>query len=562
SYYTRSLDSLQVSIEKFQQQAATASPKRWKEFFTEARYHYKKLEWIVEYHFPSTAQKLNGAALPEAERSEPGEVQHPSGFQVLEELVYSDDAGNQQKILFELSTITNRIQYLQAATKELELTESNILDALKLNLYRLITKGITGFDSPVALNSLAEIIPTLESTKTVLSLFKKPEQVVRFTEKSIAYVRAQPKDFNGLNRAVFIAQYVNPLCKELANYQRLQQIPFSGDERAVNVSAETLFSAGAFNPLFYAPSGVTTATQKQVFLGKLLFNEPLLSSNGGRSCASCHQSEKALTDGLAVNRNLSGDGMLLRNTPTLLNAALQPVQFYDSRIAFLEDQVHDVISNGQEMGGLFEKIVGELNKKGAYRQRFASAYRDEQISANNVRSALAAYVRSLVAMNSPFDRYMRGERTAMTKEQVAGFNLFAGKAKCATCHFIPLFNGTVPPLFDKMESEVLGVPANTDTADAVMDRDSGKYHLYKIPHQLFSFKTPSLRNVALTAPYMHNGVYKTLDQVIDFYERGGGAGLGFALPNQTLPSDKLQLTFKEKQQVISFLHALTDKQIQ
>jgi cytochrome c peroxidase len=261
---------------------------------------------------------------------------------------------------------------------------------------------------------------------------------------------------------------------------------------------------------------------------------------------------------VALNKTVSGAGMLSRNTPTLLNAALQPVQFYDSRIAFLEDQVHDVVSSRQEMGGLFETVVAGLNQKKEYRQLFSAAFSDKKITANGIRAALAAYIRSLVAMNSSFDRYIRGEGSAMSVEQIKGFNIFMGKGKCGTCHFMPVFSGTVPPLFDKMESEVLGVPATKDTVNAVQDLDSGKYHLYKIPHQLYAFKTPSLRNVALTAPYMHNGVFSTLNEVIEFYERGGGAGMGFNLPNQTLPPGKLHLTVLEKKQIIAFLGALTD----
>ena len=161
-------------------------------------------------------------------------------------------------------------------------------------------------------------------------------------------------------------------------------------------------------------------------------------------------------------------------------------------------------------------------------------------------------------MNSKFDNYMRGDLTAMNEQEVLGFNLFMGKAKCGTCHFVPLFSGAVPPLFDKMESEVLGVPATTDTINAQIDADSGKYHLYKMPHQLHSFKTPGLRNVELTAPYMHNGVYKTLEEVIRFYDRGGGAGLRLEVQNQTLPPDKLLLTNEEQNALVSFLKALTD----
>ena len=109
-----------------------------------------------------------------------------------------------------------------------------------------------------------------------------------------------------------------------------------------------------------------------------------------------------------------------------------------------------------------------------------------------------------------------------------------------------------------MDSEVLGVPENTDTLNPRLDTDSGKYHLHKMPHQLFSFKTPSIRNVALTAPYMHNGVYETLEEVLDFYNRGGGRGLGMDVPTQTLPGERLGLTEAEKKSIIAFMKSLTD----
>ncbi len=153
---------------------------------------------------------------------------------------------------------------------------------------------------------------------------------------------------------------------------------------------------------------------------------------------------------------------------------------------------------------------------------------------------------------------MRGDNNAMSKNDIKGFNVFMGKGKCGTCHFMPLFNGTVPPLFDKMESEVLGVPATTDTINPKLDADSGKYVLYGIPHHLYSFKTTTVRNVELTAPYMHNGVYKTLEEVIDFYNKGGGAGLGFEIEHQTLPPDPLGLTEEDKANLILFLKSLTD----
>ena len=149
---------------------------------------------------------------------------------------------------------------------------------------------------------------------------------------------------------------------------------------------------------------------------------------------------------------------------------------------------------------------------------------------------------------------MRGNES-FSEDEEAGFNLFAGKAKCATCHFIPLTNGTVPPSFMKSESEVLGVPNKNKKLDA----DLGKFELTKAEIHRHSFKTPTIRNIALTAPYMHNGVFKNLEEVVDFYNDGGGKGLGFNLPNQTLPEDKLNLTSLEKQQLIAFMRTLTDQ---
>jgi cytochrome c peroxidase len=559
-YYKANLDSLQNTIGAFQKEAPTATPTQLKELFLDAREHYKKIEFIIEYHYPSSAIKLNGAALLESETSEPNEPVHPTGFQVLEESVYDDVSDEVRKeIIFHLSNIYSRVQRLTASLPDLELTESNILDAVKLNLYRLITKGITGFDSPVALNSIWEAQSTIQSARTILSFFRDSKAVLATIKNAETFIMQSGASFDNFNRAVFIEKYINPICRNLYAYQTAYKIPFLKQDRAIKTTSQTLFDQDAFNPLFYAPSGTTQATAGQIALGKKLFSEPLLSANGKRSCQSCHNPAKAFTDGLPLNEALTINTKLTRNTPTLLNAALQPVLFYDSHIAFLEDQAHDVISNRQEMGGLFESITNQLQRKPIYIKEFSANYADKKITSTNIKAALAAYVRSLIKLNSKFDHYMRGDEKAMSKDELQGFNLFMGKAKCGTCHFLPLFSGSVPPLFDKMESEVLGIPANNDTINPIQDLDSGKYHLYNIPHQLYSFKTTTIRNAALTAPYMHNGVYSTLEEVVEFYNRGGGAGLSFNLPNQTLPDNKLNLNNYEKKVLVAFINTLTDR---
>ena len=183
---------------------------------------------------------------------------------------------------------------------------------------------------------------------------------------------------------------------------------------------------------------------------------------------------------------------------------------------------------------------------------------DTAVSGRTLRLAVAAYVRSLTAMNSPFDRAVHGDEAALSAEAREGFTLFMGPAKCGTCHFAPLFSGALPPTMMENEPEVIGVPARDVRRRATIDPDSGRYTVRRIDQHLHAFKTPTLRNVALTAPYMHNGVFPTLESVVDFYDGGGGAGIGARLAHQTLPADSLRLTPPQKRAIVAFMKALTD----
>jgi cytochrome c peroxidase len=153
---------------------------------------------------------------------------------------------------------------------------------------------------------------------------------------------------------------------------------------------------------------------------------------------------------------------------------------------------------------------------------------------------------------------MRGDGNALAAEARHGFNVFMGKARCATCHFPPLFNGTVPPLFLETEMEVLGVPAEPAPARAALDPDSGRMAVDGLPQSRGAFRTPTVRNAAFTAPYMHNGVFATLEEVVEFYDVGGGQGLGLHVPNQTLAADSLRLTAAEEEALLAFIHSLSD----
>jgi len=289
-----------------------------------------------------------------------------------------------------------------------------------------------------------------------------------------------------------------------------------------------------------------------------LFSDVSLSKNNNISCASCHNENIAFTDGKTTSVTNIHNNAVQRNAPTVLYAGFQKSYFYDLRSQDLENQIENVINNPQE----FDLTPQQINKKvlanATYEAFFKKAYPNKkEITAYEIRNAIAAYVRSLMPFSSKIDAYFKGDST-LSDSEINGFNVFTGKAKCATCHFIPLYNGTVPPWYNNSESEVIGVPKSIEWKRATIDKDLGRYTINQLEPLRYSFKTPTVRNIEKTGPYMHNGVYKTLDQVIHFYELGGGNGIGMNLEFQTLPFDNLALTAKEKLDLIAFLKTLTD----
>ena len=526
--------------------------------FLEAHQGYKKVEMISEYYSPAVSKSINGPAIPEFEENDNITVQ-PEGFQVIEELVFPKyDKKNKKELLQELGVLSANLIRLEKVSNSNELTDAHVFDAMRLEVYRIITLGITGFDSPVVLNSLPEALVSLETIEKYYNVYlenktvSNSKETLQILEKGKKYLKSNT-NFNAFDRAYFIKEILNPLSKGLFKTQTELGIPLMKEQRGLKVTAETLFDPEAFDPEAFSGFPDYQTTSEKIALGKKLFNDPVLSGNNTRSCASCHHAEKAFTDGLERAVALDGKSMIQRNTPTLTNIAFQRVFFADSRVSYLEDQAVAVIKNENEMHGSLEKSALAIQKNQDYVKEFKKAFPKGAINEFEIKNALASYIRSLSHYDAKFDRYMQN-KIAFTADEKAGFNLFAGKAKCATCHFIPLTNGTVPPNFDRSESEILGTPDKNKK----LDGDLGKFVITQAAIHKNSFKTPTIRNIKLTAPYMHNGVYKTLEEVIDFYDQGGGLGLGFDVPNQTLPEDKLNLSDKEKKQLIAFMRTLTD----
>lgn len=550
-------DSLQPGIEK-------NSDKLLHTQFSKARYHYKQIEWAVEYFMPTTARFVNGPALDELEIEE-NTAFEPEGFQVIEELIYPNfDTANRFELIRQCKILQSTCERMKQHFNAISFTEAQVIDALRLQVHRITALSITGFDSPIALNGIEETAWSLQSFEHFFSLFQKSIRSAGKVETTTLHKQLQQailfcqqqNNFNTFNRAVFIREYLSAISTSLFNYQLATKIPFINDGRHFRSDVPTLFAKNGFDVNTFIPSPEYKSNAHKITLGERLFYDPVLSINNNRSCGTCHSPEKGFTDGLVTSASLNG-GFVKRNAASLNYAALQHGQFWDMRRTDLESQTADVIANKDEMHGSLEDASLKLQQQAAYKELFAKAFNStDSIKAWQIQNALASYIRSLAVFNSRFDHYMNGDTGKLNTDEISGMNLFLGKAKCGTCHFLPLFNGTVPPSFTKTESEVLGTPAHASAR--IPDSDEGRYNQHQMPQLFRSFKTATVRNISLTAPYMHNGIYKTLEEVVEFYNKGGGAGMGFQVKNQTLPPESLNLTTKEKAQLVAFMQSLTD----
>lgn len=294
-------------------------------------------------------------------------------------------------------------------------------------------------------------------------------------------------------------------------------------------------------------------------LGRLLFFDPILSGSNDMSCATCHHPDLGFTDGRGLSMGKGGRGLgpdraggsvVRRGAPTLWNATYNHLQFWDGRAPDLEEQAKGPITSDIEMNENVETLVKELKAVPDYVTSFDSAFGGSDgstVTIDNVVKAIAAFERKLTANNTPFDRYVAGDQNALTAAQIRGFNLFrSGRSRCFECHGLPTFANR--------DFKIIGVP-EVDPANP----DYGRFDVTKGEGNKFGFKVPTLRNVVLNAPYMHNGKFKTLEEVLDFYAAGGGPGVGFKEPKVDDKIHSYTITSEEKQDLIAFMFALTDE---
>lgn len=283
-------------------------------------------------------------------------------------------------------------------------------------------------------------------------------------------------------------------------------------------------------------------TRAKVELGKLLFFEKRISGDGAVSCATCHVPRRGFSNARRYGAGFQGRPTL-RNVPTIINAAYHEFLFWDGRAGSLEEQAKGPILHPGEMASSEEKIIRTLGAIRGYRARFRAAFGSGEISLDRVARAIASFERTLLSGNSPFDRWkFGGDEAAMPQAAIRGFEVFTSKGNCVKCHLADEFSA--PFTDDKFHN--LGVGMDKRPIEA------GRERITKRVRDRGRFRTPTLRHVAQTAPYMHDGRFATLEEVVDFYDKGGH-------PNPHLDPDMkpLGLTKREKADLIAFMGALT-----
>jgi len=548
------------SIEFYEQ----TNTNKAKTFYQEARKSFKQIEFYTEYHFPFHSKfYINGALVNKAEFEYGYKTFTPHGFQTIEAFLFDSASKKNFDIKHEIKLLKGSFDHVSSKSSNKRISSAQLVDMLRFEIIRIMSLYLNGFDSTFELNNINETTEILTGFKVFLSNSFSSDKLVEIKqeiEKANVYLGEHPS-IEKFDRLEFITMHLKPLYEKLYT---LYDTETSNESfrYAINIRSKSFYGKDWFNNNYF-----TTVIQdslnhaKQAELGKILFFDPILSGNNKRACASCHNINNGFGGAKQFDLQYDKKNKLTRNTPSLMNVVFQKMFFYDGRARQVEEQANVVLTNHNEMFAEPTQLAEKLKMSIEYKTLFNQAFKnteDSSITYYAILKSLNEFERTLVTLDSRFDKYLRGEKNQLSNEEIKGYNIFAGKALCATCHFFPLFNGLVPPFYSDNEFEVIGVPKTKSGKE--IDADSGRFVISKNPISLHAFKTVSIRNIDKTAPYMHNGVFKTLDEVLDFYNKGGGAGLGIDVPNQTLPFDSLQLNKEELSQLKKFMLALTDKE--
>ncbi len=541
-----------------------------------ARKDLKGMDFWLRYLEPVAYKRLNGPLPVEWETEVFEKFEKPykregAGLTLAE--IYLEEDGLKKDSLSAL--IRYSVQAMEtygadSITTELK-TYHHFYLCNRLFLLNLASIYTTGFECPDTTRVIPELRNMLEDVTEIYQSFNDGFPTTALTgdymdlyKTMVDFTESQPGEYSSFDHFAFIKNYVNPLFginQQLINSYKV--ISKSFVDYSLNKKANSIFDKGLYNG--QNAKGIFLRVKDEKVLaeidqiGKLLFYDPILSNNNLRSCVSCHKSTEYFTDTavptpLQINRT----DVLPRNAPSLINAGFNHLLMQDGKHISMQDQAKEVIANHLELGcdekTIVQKVLSCPDYKKAFNGFLAYTPQEREITLDHIVSAITLYYSKFSNYYAPFDKAIN-ENKQVDLHVKEGFNLFMSKSQCATCHFVPQFNGVKPP-FVSSEFEVLGVPG--DTSYTAISEDKGRYDVNPATETFHAFRTGSLRNSEFTGPYMHNGVFASLNQVVDFYDGGGGAGRGLPVDNQTLSSDSLHLTMGEKDKLVTFMKSLNE----
>ncbi len=542
-----------------------------------ARLQLKAVDFWLRYLDPIAYKKINGPLPVEWETEVFEKFEKPykrEGAGLTLAALYLEDS------LVEKDSLIQLINYSIEATRVFE--EDSITSRLKdyhhfylcnrLYLLNLASIYTTGFECPDTARIIPELKRMVNNVDNIYRSFNENfpntalnENYNLLYKKLVTFTGEQPEEYSRFDNYTFIREFINPLFainQQLINEYKVystSMMDYSLNKKNNSIFDIELYTGQNAKGIFLRVKDDKVLAEIDR-IGKLLFYDPVLSGNNQRSCASCHKPTEYFTDTtVAAAFSFNHKEFLTRNTPSLINAGYNHLIMLDGKHISLQNQASEVITNPLEMGAagkqVLQKILSCPDYKKTFKKLLQYTPQETEITFNHIISAITFYYSKFSKQYAPFDEAMN-KKADLSMEEKKGFNLFMSKAQCATCHFVPQFNGVKPPYVGS-EFEVLGVPE--DTGYLKLSDDNGRYNVNPAKETLHAFRTGSVRNSAHTKPYMHNGVFTSMEQVIDFYDAGGGAGKGLSVENQTLSSDSLKLSKQEKAQLLAFINALNEK---
>jgi len=544
-----------------------------------SRLKLKGLDFWLRYLEPISYKQINGPLPVEWENEVFEKFEKPykrlgAGLTLAEEELGEENPDRKKLAdLIQKSVKALDVFNADSITRNLE-TYHHFFLANRLYLLNLAGIYTTGFECPDTAQVITELRFMLNDVKATYDVFNQSfsatalsAEYLELYDKTLRFVQTQPNSFSQFDHFTFIRDYVNPLFALNQQFIRdYKAVSTNFNDYSLNDNCNSIFDKSLYEGM--NAKGIYTLVDDAETLeeirqtGKLFFYDPLLSGNNKRSCASCHKPTQYFTDTVATTAlQFDGYHLLPRNTPSLLNVNYNHLLMLEGKHISLQAQGKDVITNPIEMGSneneLLEKVLSCKDYKKSLKKFTKYTPEEKDITLQHIVSAITFYYSDFSSHYSHFDYAMENKKE-LKEEAKRGFNIFMSKAQCGTCHFVPQFNGVKPPYIGS-EFEVLGVPH--DTTFTGISPDKGRYEINPANETFDAFRTGTIRNAQFTKPYMHNGVFKTLNEVINFYDEGGGAGKGLKVPNQTLEADSLHLSEQDKKDLLAFIFSLNENVI-